>query len=123
MFIKFDSISSFGAQLVGFVNMITVFVAVLLLSCKLFIVLFLSFIDFGRKTLMTWMSLAIGADLIALCFVYNAEIDIGVIILILLFVSLFEFSMGPIVWIYLSETMCEKGVAFALFINLVLTIL
>lgn len=89
---------------------------------RLFVTRLILILGFGRKTLMSYISLLIAADLIVLCFVFNEKISVGIIILILTFVALFEFSMGPIVWIYLSETMCEKGFSFALFINLVLTI-
>ena len=55
--------------------------------------------------------------LIGLGVAYIRKMEVGVIILILLFVAEFELSFGPTLWVYLSETMTEKAIGLALFLN------
>ena len=82
----------------------------------------LKFIGFGRKTLLTWFSLAISISLIAIGAFYIKKMEIPAIVFIMIFVGLFEWSLGPILWIYISETLTEKATGLAVFISLFFTI-
>lgn len=50
---------------------------------------------------------------------YNTLIKVFTI----LYVCYFEFGIGPILWLYNAETMTDKGIGIAVFLNWTLTIL
>ena len=78
----------------------------------------------GRKTIMFWYSLAMGALLLSLGItLQQADPGIWPLPLILGFCFCFQASSGPITWLYMAEIMQEKGLSIATVLNWLFTLL
>lgn len=79
---------------------------------------------FGRKTIMFWFSILMGAILIGLGISLQlAEPGIIPLPLICAFVFSFQASSGPVTWLYMAEIMQEKGLSIATVLNWLFTLL
>lgn len=78
----------------------------------------------GRKTIMFWFSILMGAILIGLGISLQPE-DRGWVPLPLIsaFVFSFQASSGPVTWLYMAEIMQEKGLSIATVLNWLFTLL
>jgi hypothetical protein len=76
---------------------------------------------FGRKTLLFWGQLAMGAALVATGIFQMLDMSIPVIVSICIFITAFQFSQGPIAWMYAAEVAVDTALGLcilALFLSL-----
>lgn len=77
----------------------------------------------GRKTIMFWYSLAMGAFLITLGMSLKQHNPGNTPLpLILGFCFCFQASSGPVTWLYMAEIMQEKGLSIATVLNWLFTL-
>lgn len=90
---------------VYFVNFVSVFGAIILLS------------RVGRRTIMLVCNLGEAAMLILLGYFLIQRNNNACFVCTLVFLVLFEFSSGPVVWLYIAEISTDKAASVATVIN------
>ena len=76
---------------------------------------------YGRKTLLFWGQLSMGASLCLTAIFTLLDYSIPVIICICIFIISFQFSQGPIAWMYAAEVAVDTALGLcvlALFLSL-----
>ena len=99
-----EKLAKIGTMMVGIINCFSSLIAIPLLT------------KFGRKTLLIFGQIGMGASLLLLAVFALLNESIAIEVFTMCFITFFELSIGSIMFLYIAEITTEVGVSVATFI-------